>query len=42
MTVYVELPGEPDDRSDARDQGVELRDGDRPLAAIDRTVIVFP
>ena len=41
FTVYVYLQANPT-TAGRRDQSVELRDGDRTLATIDRTVNVFP
>jgi hypothetical protein len=41
MTVYVDFQMNPT-TAGRRDQGVELRDGDRAVAAIHRSVLVFP
>ena len=41
LTVYLYLQANPT-TAGRRDQGVELRDGDRTIAAIERTVTVFP
>lgn len=41
MTVYVDLQVNPT-TAGRRHQGVELRDGNRSIASIDRTVNVFP
>ena len=41
FTVYLYLQANPT-TAGRRDQSVELRDGDRTLASIDRTVNVFP
>ena len=41
MTVYLDLQVNPT-TAGRRDQGVELRDGDRTIVTVDRSVNVFP
>jgi hypothetical protein len=41
MTVWLQLQVDPDNPG-RRPLGVELRDGGRPLAAVDRDITIFP
>ncbi len=41
LTVYVELQVNPT-TTGRREQGVELRDGDRTIATVERSVTIFP